>query len=236
MMDLDELKSAWNNFSSRDASNHQLDENTIREMLKTRTKNLVDTVERNIKIGFGILFLILMFLISGNKLFSIAMPDGYSIPLWLKWLDLFNVLILGGTFAYFILRYYSIRKYYSNINNLHSTLVRMIKTLSTYKVLFNVALFILLIVAVVEFVTGLYAGAAISAETQGGRFADLNSQQLFWAILRGVAALILMVGLVFFLFRWGFNRLYGNYLQRLKATLKELDEIELQDDEKIPSA
>ena len=226
MMDLNELKSAWNNFSSRDASSHQLDENEIRELLKTRTKNLVDTVERNIKIGFGILFLILLFLLGGNNLFSISMPEGYDTPRWLDWLDLFNVIVLGGTFVYFIIRYYSIRKNYSSINNLRDALNRIIKTLKIYKVLFNVALFVLLIVAVVEFITGMYAGAAISAETQGGRFADLNSQQLFWAILRGVAVLIFLVSLVFLFFRWGFNRLYGNHLQNLKANLKELDEID----------
>ncbi|HBL76542.1 MAG: hypothetical protein A2W90_00540 [Bacteroidetes bacterium GWF2_42_66] len=225
-MDLNELKSAWNNFSSRDASSHQLDENAIRELLKTRTKNLVDTVERNIKIGFGILFLILLFLLGGNELISISMPEGYAIPSWLNWLDLFNVIVFGGTFIYFIVRYYSIRKNYSSISTLRDALNRIIKTLKIYKVLFNMALFFLLVVAVVEFITGMYAGAGISAETQGGRFADLNSQQLFWAILRGVAVLIFLVSLVFLLFRWGFNRLYGNHLQNLKATLKELDEIE----------
>ncbi len=226
MMDLNELKSAWNNFSSRDANNHQLDESVIRELLKTRTKNLVDTVERNIKIGFGILFLILLFLLGGNNLFSISMPEGYASPLWLKWLDLFNVVVLGGTFAYFIVCYYSIRKNYSSISTLRDALTQIIKTLKTYKVLFNVALFVLLIVTVVEFITGMYAGAGISAEMQGGRFIDLNSQQLFWAILRGMGVLIFLVSIVFLLFRWGFNRLYGKHLQNLKATLKELDEIE----------
>lgn len=225
-MDLNELKSAWNNFSSRDASQHQLDEDTIRELLKTRTKNLVDKVERNIKIGFGFLFLILLFLLCGNKLISFTMPEGYAMPLWLDWLDWFNGLVLGGSFVYFFIRYYSIRKYYSSINNLRDALNRIIKTLQIYKVLFNMALFILLVVAVVEFISGMYAGAAISAEMQGGRFADLNSQQLFWAMLRGVAALIFIVALVFFIFRWGFRRLYGDHLQKLKATLKELDEIE----------
>ena len=225
-MDLKDLKSAWNNFSSHDASKHQLDENAIREMLKSRTQNLVDKVERNIKIGFGFLFLILLFLLGGNHVFPISMPEGYAIPLWLIWLDWFNVIVLGGTFAYFILRYYSIRKYYSRISNLRDALNRIIKTLQVYKVLFNMSLFFLLTVTVVEFITGMYAGAAISAETQGGRFADLNSQQLFWAILRGVGVLIFLVCLVFLLFRWGFSRLYGNHLRRLKATLRELDEIE----------
>lgn len=225
-MDLNELKSAWNNFSSRDASNHQLNENAIRELLKTRTKNLVDKVERNIKIGFGVLFLILLFLLSGTELISFSMPQGYDMPRWTDWLDWFNVLVLGGSFIYFLVRYYSIRKYYSSITNLRDALNRIIKTLQIYKVLFNMALFFLLVVAVIEFLTGMYAGAAISAELQGGRFADLDSQQLFWAMLRGVAVLIFIVSLVFLTFRWGFKRLYGNHLQILKTTLKELDEIE----------
>lgn len=225
-MDLNELKSAWNNYSSRDANKHQLDENAIRELLKTRTKNLVDKVERNIKIGFGIMFLVLVFLLSSYKLVSNPMPSGYEMPPWLNLLDWINVFILGGSFIYFIIRYYTIRKYYAHISNLPEALSRIIKTIQTYKVLFYVALFVLLVVTTVEFITGMYAGAAISAETQGGSFADLNSQQLFWAILRGVFVLFFMVSLVFLVFRWGFKRLYGNHLQKLKATLKELDEIE----------
>ena len=225
-MDLNDLKSAWNNFSSRDASSHQLDENAIRELLKTQTLNLVDKVERNIKIGFGVMFLIMLFLLFGNEMFFVGMPKGYEIPPWLNWLDGFNVIMLGGSFIYFFIRYYSLRKYYSHISNLRDALNRIIKTLTIYKVLFNVALFILLAIAVVEFITGMYAGAGISAENQGGHFADLNSQQLFWAILRGVTVLIFLVSLVFLLFRWGFRRLYGNHLQKLKSTLKELDEIE----------
>jgi len=225
-MDLDKLKSAWSNFSSRDASKHQLDENTIRELLKTRTKNLVERVERNIKIGFVFLFLILLFLLFGDKITPFSMPDGYAMPPWLNWLDWLNVVILGGSFIYFWLRYYSIRKYYSQITNLRDALNRIIKTLRIYKILFNMALFILLVVASVEFIIGMYAGAAISAETQGGHFSDLNSQQLFWATLRGVAVLVLIVTFVFLLFRWGFKRLYGNHLMILKSTLEELDEIE----------
>ena len=37
--------------------------------------------------------------------------------------------------------------------------------------------------------------------------------------------LIISVGAIFIFLRWGFRRLYGNYIQKLKLTLNELKEI-----------
>lgn len=225
-MDLKDLKSAWNDYSSREASRRELDEPTIREMLKTRTINIVDKVERNIKINFAILFLILLFLVFGRFFITVSIPEGFEKPVWLILLDWLNIFFLAGTFIYFIIRYYSIRKRYAEISGLRASLKRIIKTLNTYQILFNLALFVLLVVAIVEFISGMYDGAVISALRHGGSSADLNTHQLFWAIIRGVGVLFFIVAIVFFSFRWGFKRLYGKYLVKLKATLHELDEIE----------
>lgn len=224
-MDLKDLQSAWNNFSSRDSHTHRLDEDAIRELLKTRTKNVVDKVERNIKIGVGVLFIMLILLLGGNWLIDVSIPQGHTVPRWLDWIDWLNSGMLGGTFLYFILRYYSIRKDYSQINTLRDGLNRIIKTLVIYKVLFHFALFILLVVAIIEFISGMYGGAVIAASNQGGHFDDLNTQQLFWAILRGTGILFSLIAIVYLLLRWGFRRLYGDHLKMLQATLKELDEI-----------
>lgn len=225
-MDLKDLKSAWSNYSSREASRHELDEPAIREMLKTRTINIVDKVERNIKINFAILFFILLLLIFGRFFISVSIPEGFEKPMWLVLLDWLNIFFLAGTFIYFIACYYSIRKRYSEIGDLRTSLKRIIKTLNTYQILFNLALFVLLAVAIVEFISGMYDGAAISAHRHGGSSASLDTHQLFWAIIKGVGALFVIVAIVFFSFRWGFKRLYGKYLVKLKATLRELDEIE----------
>ncbi len=226
MMDLKDLQSAWNNFSSREADKHRLDENAIRELLKTRTKNVVDKVERNIKIGMGALFVLLVLFLGGNWFVDVSVPQGHIAPWWLDWIDWVNSALLGGTFLYFILRYYSIRKDYAQISNLRDALNRIIKTLVVYKVLFHFALFVLLLIGIIEFVTGMYGGMVISAHRNGGTIEDLNTKQLFWAVLYGIGILVVLISIVYLLLRWGFRRLYGDHLKMLQSTLKELDEID----------
>ena len=50
-MELNDLKKTWNKISS----GRQLDENQLREMLGKRTKSLIERIDRNVKIGFGVL-------------------------------------------------------------------------------------------------------------------------------------------------------------------------------------
>jgi hypothetical protein len=38
-----------------------------------------------------------------------------------------------------------------------------------------------------------------------------------------------MVAFSFFVLRWGFNKLYGQYLNKLNETLEELDESEIKE-------
>ena len=55
-MNLKELKKTWDKLSSE----NELDENQLRSMLRKRTNNLIERIDRNIKIGFGVLFILIL--------------------------------------------------------------------------------------------------------------------------------------------------------------------------------
>lgn len=109
--------------------------------------------------------------------------------------------------------------------NLRETLVKIIKTLKIYQRLFYLALIFLSAAMTVSFITGLYNGMEESAADNGVLLSDIPLPMLLLTILVGFVVLVLMVGGIFLLMRWGFRRLYGNYIHKLKNTLNELDEI-----------
>ena len=65
-MDLKDLKKTWEKL----ASNKELDENQIRVMLGKRTKNLIERIERNIRIGFIVLLLLILFFVLNDFVIS----------------------------------------------------------------------------------------------------------------------------------------------------------------------
>jgi hypothetical protein len=76
------------------------------------------------------------------------------------------------------------------------------------------------------FITGMFTGFANKASEQGIAFSEVGTGQLFVLIGVGLFILLLLVGGVFLFLRWGFRKLYGNYIEKLNQTLKELEEIE----------
>jgi len=51
MMELDELKSAWNKMSSENEKKLQLNEGEIQNLLGKRTRDITEKIGRNIRIG-----------------------------------------------------------------------------------------------------------------------------------------------------------------------------------------
>jgi heme/copper-type cytochrome/quinol oxidase subunit 2 len=76
------------------------------------------------------------------------------------------------------------------------------------------------------FITGLYQGSFAGLENQGISFSEIQMDQLILTIVIGLVFLFIIVGGIFIFLRWGFRKLYGNYIQKLKLTLKELTEID----------
>ena len=92
--------------------------------------------------------------------------------------------------------------------------------------MFYLALFSLLFAMGSAFITGMYEGFTSGIEQQGYELADVDSDKLILVVFIGITVLLVFVGGLFLFLRWGFRRLYGNYIQKLKLTLKELNEIE----------
>ncbi|MGQ7870536.1 hypothetical protein [Sunxiuqinia sp. sy24] len=227
-MELKDLKSAWSKFSSADANKHQLGEAAIYDLLKKRTKNLIERIERNIKIGFGVLLLLTLFFVVDDFLFSPNFVADYELtPLWIQLMEGIGVFFIAGSFVYFWLSYRAATKDYSQSNDLARVLQSIIRILYAYRKLFYQALGILLLVLSISFITGLYSGIDLKAHELGASLTDVSSSpEMLRRLMLGIVILLTVVSLLFLLFRWGFRKLYGNYIFKLKETLKELDEID----------
>lgn len=225
-MDLKDLKKTWEKMGAT----NQLDENQLKEMLGKRTKSLIEKIDRNIKIGFIILFVLILIFALDDFLFSPLMIEGVSdnleIPKWLLFLGIFSNALIFTTFVYFVIKYYRVKSGCDIACNLRETLIKIIDTLKIYQRLFYLALITLLVAMGLGFISGMYNGFLDGIEKQGVHFPEVQIDQLILAIIIGMVILLITVGGIFLLMRWGFRKLYGNYIQKLKLTLNELQEID----------
>jgi hypothetical protein len=224
MIELENLKKAWNKLPVE----KPLDENQLTEMLGKHSKSMIDRIDRNIKIGFVILFAMILIFALDDFFFSpmILGEDEIEVPQWLLFIGVFSNALIFTTFIYFATKYYRVRKSCDMDCNLKETLKKIIDTLRIYKTLFYLALVALLLAIGTGFVTGIFTGITDNASELGIPFAELDSKQLLIAVVAGLAGLVVLVGSVFLFLRWGFRKLYGNYIQKLKQTLKELEEFQ----------
>ena len=224
-MDLKDLKKTWDKM----ASSRELDESQLRQMLGKRTSNLIERIDRNIKIGFGIIFIfILLFSLDDFILtpaFMKGVEDNLSIPDWLLFLGVFSNALIFTTFIYFVIKYYKVKRSCDITCELKETLIKIINTLKIYQRMFYLALISVTVTMALGFITGMYQATLGDVEKQGIPFSEIQIDQLMLAVLIGLVILFITVGGVYIFLRWGFRRLYGNYIAKLKSTLTELNEI-----------
>ena len=227
-MELKDLKSAWNKFSSDDANKHQLGEEAIYDLLNKRTRNLIERIDYNIKIGFAVLILLSLVFVLDAFFFTPQLESGYeSVPGWIHWMEGLGIFCILGSFAYFLTGYRAATKDYSQSNDLEKVLQAIIRILYVYRKLFYLALGILLLIMSISFVTGLYSGVDLKAHELGASLTDVSSSpEMIRTIVLGIVIFMVFIAALFALFRWGFRKLYGNYIFKLKETLNELNEIE----------
>ncbi len=225
-MELKDLKKTWEQLSSR----KELDEDQIREMLRHRTSNLIDRIDRNVRIGFVVLFVLIVLFILDDFVFAPMLLKEVSadivIPGWLMFTSIFANTLIITTFIYFVIQYYRVKKSCDISCNLKETLVKIIGTLRIYKRLFYLALIILTISLILQFISGLFTGMHEGLEQKGVLLADVPLGKWFLVAVIGLIVLIITVGGIYLLMRWGFRRLYGNYISKLKQNLSELNEID----------
>ncbi|MBV5311791.1 MAG: hypothetical protein JZU47_00765 [Prolixibacteraceae bacterium] len=227
-MDLKDLKSAWDTYSSQEVDKHRLGKENIHEMLKSQTKTLVDRIDRNIRIGMGVILAFIAYVVV-DTLFLTKLPETIvnqtvEYPKWLVPIDVFSTFLIIMTYLFFVIRYLKVKRSFSIDLQLKDLLKGILDTLQTYKRMFYMAVIILLLNMVVGFAAGLYLGIKIKADALHVAVSNLDSSQIVSAIGIGLLVLIPLIALLFFFLRWGFNKLYGRYLVRLNETLLELDE------------
>ena len=226
-MDLNDLKSAWNTYSSQEADKHHLGKESINELLRNRTKTLVERIDRNIRIGMWVLLAYIAYIIVDDLYLSkILIKEPLQYPSWMIPLDVFSNALIIATYLFFVVRYLKIKRNFSVDLHLKDLLAGILDTLKTYRRLFYLAVIILLINMIVSFAAGLYQGVQFSTGNASGGVENLSTSKIFLIIGVGLAVLIPLIAVTFFILRWGFNKLYGRYLVSLNETLLELDETE----------
>lgn len=224
-MDLKDLKSAWDTYSSQEMNKHRLEKESIHELLKTRTKSLVERIDRNIRIGMAVLLVFIGYIIIDDIYLSkVLIKEPIQYPSWIIPFDVFSNVLIVTTYLFFVLRYLRIKRSFSPDTQLVDLMTGILNTLRTYRRMFYLAVVILLINMVVSFSAGLYQGVKYKAGATAGGMESLAFSKILIIIGVGLAILIPLIALTFFLLRWGFNRLYGRYLIKLNETLQELDE------------
>jgi hypothetical protein len=224
-MDLENLKKTWEKLPSE----KQLDEDQLRGMLGKQTKSLIDRIDRNIKIGLVVLFILIMIFALDDFLLSPLMieslNENISVPGWLLFLGVFSNALILTTFVYFVIKYYKVKKACDTVCDLKETLKKIIGTLEIYQTMFYLALVTLLVAIGLGFITGMYTGFSDKVKQLGIPVSEIETGGLIATILIGLIILVILVGGIFLFLRWGFRKLYGNYIHELKQTLKELEEI-----------
>lgn len=225
-MELKDLKKAWNSVSSE----KELDEGQIREMLRKRTSNLIERIDRNIKIGFVLLFALILLFILDDFVFSPqildSMGNGITIPGWLLFINIFSYALILITFVYFVFQYYNAKKTCDVNCDLRETLKKIIKILQLYQRLFYLALITFSVAVAISFMSGMFMGMEASAADSGMLVSEIPFNQMLIVFVIGLVVLTLLVGGIFLFMRWGFRKLYGNYIHKLKLTLNELNEVD----------
>ena len=223
-MKLQDLKSAWNQYSSTDASRHRLNETDLQNMLRKRTQGLIERINRNIRIGLISFMLLSLLFILDDFVISPLLAGGTDIPFWIILINGLSILIIVGSFIYFSTCYSRAKKDYSQSNDLKYVIQSIIHILNTYRRLFYWAVGILLLVNCINFFTGLFTGIEVAASRYRVAVGDLDHTQLIRKMAIGMFILIVLIAILFFFFRWGFRKLYGRYIKQLEETLKELEE------------
>lgn len=223
-MELTDLKNTWDKLSA----SRELDEEQLKTILSKRSKNLIERIECNIKIGFMILFVLFLFIALDEFILSPIMMEEMELmaPNWLIFLGVFSNTLIFTTFIYFVIKYYRVKRSCDASCDIKDTLQKIIGTLNLYQRLFYLALISLTFTMAIGFITGLYQESITELEKQSTAFSEIIWNQLFLEIGIGIAFIVIVVGGIFLFLRWGFKRLYGNYYHKLKLTLKELKEID----------
>jgi len=219
-MGSEDLRKIWSRITADSSGQPMLDETQIRAMLKKRSGSLMEKIDFNIRVGFYILLTTVVFIIAWDVLGFTGHISGGSIqsnvPGWLLILDFVSNIVIVTLFITFFLHYFRVRRLCREHCDIRHALMKVIGILTLYQRLFVVLLFIIMISSATGFTAGYFASIRENQTSEGF---------LIPVILFGVVLIALLTWLIFKLLRWVFRKIYGNYLDQLRKTLAELDEL-----------
>ena len=165
-------------------------------MLKGRTKGLIARIDRNVRTGFGVVVALVLFFLVDDFYLTPTFGDGVEVPFWIYLIDALNTFFLLGTFLYFWAQYRSVKKHYSQNNDMRAVLTSSVQLLGTFRRLFYSALSVLLLVIVVSALAGFFANPDLRSEEM---LAERNQTLVFGSL----AILLAIVALIFIVFSLG---------------------------------
>ena len=101
----------------------------------------------------------------------------------------------------------------------------LIGIINSYRTMFYIILAIILLFVSINFSVGFVTGIKIQAVDPG---INIQAISIFkWILIASafLLALGVFIAIYYFLFNLFFKRLYGRFLEQLKATLQELDDV-----------
>ncbi len=181
-MDLKDLKSAWDAYSSQEVDKHRLGKENLHDLLKKRSKTIVDRIDRNIRIGMVILLAFIAYVIIDDLFLSkLLISEPIEYPFWMIPMDIFSNVLIVTTYLFFVLRYFRIKRSFSPDTQLKDLLKGMLDTLKTYRRLFYLAVIILLINMIVSFASGLYQGVKYKADLVSGGMGNMAISKILFS-------------------------------------------------------
>lgn len=201
MEELEDLKSIWKQQKPFEAKN----EEEIALMLKGRSKDLITKLKRNVWFEL----ILTMVCIAGLGFYGFTLRPGA-----LMWTILALLVFLVSYSFYYVKKIILLNEYDSSATDLKSNLQQLIERLEIYLKFYKRSYAILY---PVFFALGILFGALETGFDQ--YIQKFKSPTYVMAFL--LLTIVFMVG-IYTITNWYLKKLYGNYIDKLKSLLKEL--------------
>ncbi|WP_192822554.1 hypothetical protein [Rufibacter sp. LB8] len=210
MMKLDSLKDTWHQYAAQSAAAHQVSEDQISGLLKTRTENAVTKLKKNIYFELVVqLFTVVLF---GLAIFLIE-----NDPVFQMLCGVIMVICLPFV-GYFWVRLQRLRALNVTTANLRATLKNLIEMLTGLTRLYFWTNMLLAPI-------GLVAGQLVYLKLANG----INISHLPWEQMYLRLAVGFFIGAVlgYFFLKWYIQKMFGSHLKALKGAYGELESLEV---------
>ncbi len=206
-MELENLKSIWNDINAAPNKNAHIDKKDISALLKGKTQNAFSKIKRSLFFEIGSL-LVATIVFIGLILYE---DDSLKNSLVIAILGLFFL-----SAVYYIAKYYQLQHINLQGNNLKDGLETLVSTLEKYLRLYFIGTILL---TPISTLSGFFYGYTLQEESER----PLSELPIEIWVAACITAILLTL-LMFPFMRWYLHKLYGSYLQKLKHCLSELEE------------